>query len=136
MYTCSGGLWLHVGGCGTEGDRTEGRMGSVNEIVIFSVGSRSAVNRPCEENFILAKNLPLDGTKPGSSLLFPEGLLGRSPPGGAFWPSGTAGANPPLGRKSGFGYSGCSQRAGPALQPGAVNTAGVTAPGFARVQTP
>jgi hypothetical protein len=27
----------------------------------------------CEENFILAKNLPLDGTKPGSSLLSMEG---------------------------------------------------------------
>ena len=84
----------------------------VNEIVIFSVGSRLAVSSPCEENFILAKNRSLDGTKPGSSLLSIEVLLGRSPPGGAFWPSRTAGANPPLGRKSGFGYSGCSQRAG------------------------
>jgi hypothetical protein len=32
-----------------------------NEIVIFSVGSRSAVSSPGEENFILAKNLSLDG---------------------------------------------------------------------------
>jgi hypothetical protein len=37
--------------------------------VIFSIGSRSAVSSPGEENFILAKNLPLDATKPGSSLL-------------------------------------------------------------------
>jgi hypothetical protein len=65
-----------------------------------------------------------------------EGLLGRSPPDGAFWTSGTAGANPPLEPKSGFGYSGCSQRAGLVLQREAVNTAGVAAPGFARVQTP
>ena len=41
----------------------------VNEIVIFSVGSRSVVSIPGEENFILAKNLPLDGTNLGSSLL-------------------------------------------------------------------
>jgi hypothetical protein len=59
----------------------------VNEIVVFSVGSRSAVSIPCEENFILARNLPLDGTKPGSSLLSMEGVLGRSPSGEAFWPS-------------------------------------------------
>src|ERR1035437_3347540 len=39
----------------------------VNEIVIFSIGSRSAMSIACEENFILAKNLPLDGTKPGLS---------------------------------------------------------------------
>jgi hypothetical protein len=45
----------------------------------------------CEENFILAKNLPLDGTKPGTSLLSLEGLMGRSPAGEAFWSSGTAG---------------------------------------------
>ena len=32
-----------------------------NEIVIFSVGSRSAVSSPGEENFILAKNLSLHG---------------------------------------------------------------------------
>ena len=31
---------------------------------------------------------------------------------------GLLGASLPLGRKSGFGYSGCSQRAGPAFQPG------------------
>jgi hypothetical protein len=31
----------------------------VNEIVIFSAGSRSAVSVPGEENFILAKNQPL-----------------------------------------------------------------------------
>jgi hypothetical protein len=35
----------------------------------------------CEENFILAKNLPLDGTKPGSSLRSLEGLIG-----GRSWP--------------------------------------------------
>ena len=57
---------------------------SVNEIVIFSVRSRSAVSIPCQENFILAKNLPLNVTKPGSSLLSMEGLAGRSPPGEAF----------------------------------------------------
>ena len=86
--------------CGT--DPLPGKV-PVNETVIFSVGSRSAVSIPGEENFILAKNLSLDGTKPGSSLLSLEGLLGHSPPGEAFWPSGTAGANLPLGRKSGFG---------------------------------
>ena len=42
---------------------------AVNEIVIFSIGARSAVSIPGEENFILAKNLPLDATNPGSSLL-------------------------------------------------------------------
>jgi hypothetical protein len=61
--------------------------GSVNEIVIFSVGFRSAVSILGEENFILAKNPPLDGTKLGSSLLSLEGLSGRSPAGAAFWPS-------------------------------------------------
>jgi hypothetical protein len=29
---------------------------------LISVGSRSAVSIPGEENFILAKNLPMDGT--------------------------------------------------------------------------
>jgi hypothetical protein len=57
---------------------------SGNEMVISSVGSRSAVSIPGEENFILAKNLPLDGTKPGSSLHLMERLLGQSPPGEAF----------------------------------------------------
>jgi hypothetical protein len=52
---------------------TGGRKGVAHEIVVFSVGSRSAVSIPGEENFILAKNLPLDGTKPGSSLLSMEG---------------------------------------------------------------
>ena len=83
---------------------------SVNEIAIFSVGARSAVSIPGEENFIPAKNLPLHRRKPGSSLLSMEGLLGRSPPGEAFWPSGTVGASLPLGRKLGFGYSGCPSR--------------------------
>ena len=63
----------------------------VNAIVILFIGSWSAVSIPCEENFILAKNLPRDGTKPIPSLLSLEGSLGRSPPGEAFWPSGTAG---------------------------------------------
>jgi hypothetical protein len=45
----------------------------------------------CEENFILGKNLPLDGIKPSTSLLSLEGLMGRSPAGEAFWSSGTAG---------------------------------------------
>ena len=36
---------------------------AVNEIVIFSVGSRSAVSIPGGENFILAKNLPLARAK-------------------------------------------------------------------------
>src|ERR1035441_8471353 len=69
----------------------------LNEIVIFSVGSRSAVSLPCEENFILARNLPLNRTQPGSSLLSLEGSLGGSPPGEAFWPSGTAGGQPASG---------------------------------------
>jgi hypothetical protein len=60
------------------------RNGSANEIVVFSAGSRSAVSILREENFILAKDLPLDGTKPGSSLLSLEGLSGLSPPGEAF----------------------------------------------------
>jgi hypothetical protein len=42
---------------------------SANEILIFSVGSRSVVSVPSEEDFILAKHLPLHGGKPGSSLL-------------------------------------------------------------------
>jgi hypothetical protein len=78
-----------------------GRKG-VNEIVIFSVGSRSAVKIPGEENFILAKNLPLHGREPVSSLLSLEGLLGQSPPGKAFWPSGTAGGQPASGVQIGF----------------------------------
>jgi hypothetical protein len=78
------------------------RVRPVNEIVIFSVGSRSAVSIPCEENFILAKNLPLNGTKPGSSLFSQEALLGQSPPGQAFWPSGTAGGQPASGAQIGF----------------------------------
>ena len=52
----------------------ECRKRSANEIVIFSVRSRSAVSIPGEENFILAKNLPLDGTRPGSSLVSMDGL--------------------------------------------------------------
>jgi hypothetical protein len=44
----------------------------INAIVIFSVGSRLAGSIPSEENFILAKNLPLDGTKPGPLLLSME----------------------------------------------------------------
>src|ERR1035438_9976381 len=83
---------------------------SVNEIVIFSVGTRSAVSSPDDENFILTKNLSRHATKPGPSLLSMEGLAGRSPPGEAFWPSGTAGASLPLGSKLGFGYSGCPSR--------------------------
>jgi len=75
---------------------------AVNEIVIFSIGARSAVSIPGEENFILAKNLPLDGTKPGSSLLSMEGLLSRSPPGDAFWPFWTAGCQPASGAQIGF----------------------------------
>jgi hypothetical protein len=54
--------------------------GLVNEIVIFSVGSRSAVSIPCQENFILAKNLPLNVPKPDSSLLSMEVL---QPTGGS-----------------------------------------------------
>jgi hypothetical protein len=51
---------------------------------------------------MLAKNLPLDGTKPGSSLLSMEGLLGHSPRGEAFWPSWTAGGQPASGVQIGF----------------------------------
>jgi hypothetical protein len=42
---------------------------------MFSASARSALRIPCEENFILAKNLPLDGTTPDSSLFSLEGLL-------------------------------------------------------------
>jgi hypothetical protein len=42
------------------------------------------VSSPGEENFILAKNLPLNRTNLDSSLLSMEGLLGLSPPGEAF----------------------------------------------------
>jgi hypothetical protein len=76
---------------------------SVNEIVIFSVGSRSAVSIPCEENFILARNLPLHGRKPGSSLLSMERMPGHGPSGEAFWPSGAAGSQPAFGVQIGFG---------------------------------
>jgi hypothetical protein len=38
---------------------------SPNEIVMFSASAHSAVSIPCEENFILAKNLSLDGPNPG-----------------------------------------------------------------------
>ena len=70
----------------TSGFATLGRRErkGVDEIVIFSVGSRSAVSILGEENFILAKNLPLHGTKPGSSLLSLEELLGCSSSGHAF----------------------------------------------------
>jgi hypothetical protein len=40
---------------------------------------------------MLVKNLPLDGTKLGSSPLSLEGLLCRSAPNEAIWPFGTAG---------------------------------------------
>jgi hypothetical protein len=42
-------------------------MRGLNETVVFSVGFRPAASIPCEENFILAKNLPLNGPNPGSS---------------------------------------------------------------------
>ena len=48
-------------------------MKRLNEFVIFSARAHSAVSSPCEENFILAKNLPPDGTKPRSSLFSTEG---------------------------------------------------------------
>ena len=75
---------------------------SVNENVIFSVGSRSAVGIPGEENFIKAKSLRLDGRKPGSSLRLMEGLPGRSPAGAAFWACGTAGGQQASGAQIGF----------------------------------
>ena len=71
--------------------------GSVNEIVMFSIGSRSAVSIPCGENPILVEAPPLDGPNPSSSLLSMEGLQGHSPPGEAFWPSGTAKGQPAFG---------------------------------------
>src|ERR1039457_5024204 len=85
-----------------KGDQKGSGKVPVNEIVIFSVGSRSAVSTSCEENFMLAKNLSMDGTKPGSSLLSMEGSLGQSPPGEAFWPCGTAGGQPASGAQIGF----------------------------------
>jgi hypothetical protein len=54
--------------------------GSVNEIVIFFAGAHSAVSIPGDEDFMLTKDLPLDGPKPGSSLFSLEGLLGHGPP--------------------------------------------------------
>lgn len=42
--------------------------GSANQIVIFSIGSHSAVGIPCADNFIRTKNLPLRGPKPGSEV--------------------------------------------------------------------
>lgn len=75
---------------------------AVNAIVIFSVGSRSAVSIPGGESFILAKNLPLHGPNPGSSLFSLEGLLGRSPPGEAFWHSAAAECQPGSGAQIGF----------------------------------
>jgi hypothetical protein len=74
----------------------------VNEIVVLSVGSRSAVSIPRDENFILAKNLPLGGPNPGCSLFSIEELLGRSPPGEVFWPSRIAGYQPASGAQIGF----------------------------------
>jgi hypothetical protein len=75
---------------------------SSTETVIFSVGSRPAVRIPDDENIILAKNLPLDGAKPGYSLFSLQGLLGRNLPGEAFWPSGAAGGQPASGAQIGF----------------------------------
>ena len=57
---------------------------------------------PCEENFILAKNLPLNGTKPGSLLFSLEGLPGHSPLPEAFWPAGAAGGQPASGAQIRF----------------------------------
>ena len=74
----------------------------VNEIVICSIGFRSAVSIPGDENFILANKLPLGGIKPGSSLLSMEGAMGRSLPGEAFWPCGTARGQPASGAQIGF----------------------------------
>jgi hypothetical protein len=100
--------------------RLVARKGVAHEIVVFSVGSRSAVGIPGEENFILAKNMPLDGTKPDSSLLLMEASLGHSPLSEAFWPSGTAGGQPVSGRvqsmrsscfpQAVLGKSGCPPR--------------------------
>ena len=57
---------------------------------------------PCEENFVLAKNVPLHGTTPGFSVPTMEGLPGHSPLGEAFWPSGTAEGQPASGAQIGF----------------------------------
>jgi hypothetical protein len=76
--------------------------GSLNEIVIFSVGCRSAVSIPGEESPTLAKKLPLHGRNPGSSLLSMEGLMSRSPPGEAFWSFGAAGGQLAAGAEIGF----------------------------------
>ena len=73
----------------------------VNEIVIFSVSSRSTVSILGEENFILAKNLPLDGTKPGSSLFSMEGLLAVTHRAKHFGLPGLAGGQPASGAQIG-----------------------------------
>ena len=72
---------------------------------MFFIGSLLAVSIPCEDNFILAKNLPQHGTTPGSSLLSTEELLSCGPPGEAFWPSGAAEGQPASGAQIGFWLS-------------------------------
>ena len=95
----------------------QSERGPVIELVIFSVGYRSAVSISCEENFILAKNLHPDRTKPGSSLISLEGLLGRSPPGEAFWRSAAVGGRPASGAQIGFGVIGLFSARWPGVPP-------------------
>ena len=61
------------GSARTDIQKGVGKRRPVNKIVVFSVGSRSAVSIPGEENLILTRNLPLDGPNPGSSLFSMEG---------------------------------------------------------------
>ena len=73
------------------------------QIVIFSVGSHLTVSIPCEENLILAKNLPLDGPNPGSSRFQWRDYWDAARQAKHFGLPGLPEANLPLRRKSDFG---------------------------------
>jgi hypothetical protein len=90
-----------------------------------------AVETAFFNHFILARNLPLDGTKPGSSLLSVEGLLGRSPPGEAFWPSGNALGQPASGAQIGFWVFRLFSARWPGVSPGPLTEPAI--PGVAQV---
>jgi hypothetical protein len=78
-------------------------MKGLNATVVFFVGFRSAASIPGEENFILARNLPLEGPNPGSSRFRRKGDWAAAHRAKPFGLPGLSDANLPLGRNSGFG---------------------------------
>ena len=84
----------------------------VTEIVIFSVGSRLAVSSLVRRTSSWPRTCPCTGESQVSRCFRWKGYWAVAHRAKHFGLAGLPGANLPLGRKSGFGYSGCSQRAG------------------------